>query len=554
MATHRDVPRHFSRSSGFAAIITASGLATTAFGQWTVISLHPNGATSSEATSVHGAEQAGMWNFHQGALVWHGSAGSVLRLPDAGNPTAVANAVNSGNQSGTIDVGTGVDARTHAVIWSGPAHAIVDLHPAPGTAIHSVVYAMDATTQGGTFLGDGGGGTFSAGRPCMWSGTSESFVDLTPAGFSTGEVHGVGGGQQVGATFDSFLGTACMWFGSAESFVNLQPPEGIFSAATCTDGMYQYGVMGLLDPAPGLYPCRWNGSAESLVVLDMPVDHWGEVHATHGGVQAGYITDTDGISHARACIWEQVPGTYLDIHQYVPAPYSESNALGIWRHESSGTIYVVGYGLNSVTNQTEALMWVRGPGTNLIASASAPQDGSVDPGESMGYNVRVLNAGPVPSGPYTVTVDLPPASVATYVSATPSPSGVSATQLTFTMGSLAGLGGTSDIAITLNAVGAGSTATVTATATPSAEAEPTNNTASASSRITGTPITCDSIDFNGDALFPDTADIDDFLSVFSGGPCSTGTCGDIDFNNDGLFPDTLDIDSLLSVFSGGPCL
>ncbi|MFO0830576.1 MAG: spherulation-specific family 4 protein [Phycisphaerales bacterium] len=65
---------------------------------------------------------------------------------------------------------------------------------------------------------------------------------------------------------------------------------------------------------------------------------------------------------------------------------------------------------------------------------------------------------------------------------------------------------------------------------------------------------CDPIDFNNDALFPDTTDIDDFLSVFSGGPCSTGTCADIDFNNDDLFPDTLDIDSLLSVFSGGPCL
>ncbi len=69
----------------------------------------------------------------------------------------------------------------------------------------------------------------------------------------------------------------------------------------------------------------------------------------------------------------------------------------------------------------------------------------------------------------------------------------------------------------------------------------------------GGPV-CDDIDFNRDGLFPDTTDIDDFLSVFSGGPCSTGTCGDTDFNNDGLFPDTADIDSLLSVFSGGPCL
>jgi len=68
---------------------------------------------------------------------------------------------------------------------------------------------------------------------------------------------------------------------------------------------------------------------------------------------------------------------------------------------------------------------------------------------------------------------------------------------------------------------------------------------------------CDSIDFNNDGLSPDTADIDDFLSVFSGGPCSTAPvpgCNDIDFNNDLLFPDTADIDALLSVFSGGPCL
>ncbi|MFO0830217.1 MAG: hypothetical protein U0637_00100 [Phycisphaerales bacterium] len=65
--------------------------------------------------------------------------------------------------------------------------------------------------------------------------------------------------------------------------------------------------------------------------------------------------------------------------------------------------------------------------------------------------------------------------------------------------------------------------------------------------------TCDPVDFNNDGLFPDTQDIDDFLSVFSGGPCSTNDCSDIDFNNDGLFPDTTDIDAFLAVFSGGAC-
>jgi trimeric autotransporter adhesin len=70
--------------------------------------------------------------------------------------------------------------------------------------------------------------------------------------------------------------------------------------------------------------------------------------------------------------------------------------------------------------------------------------------------------------------------------------------------------------------------------------------------------TCDSIDFNGDGLFPDTQDIDDFVRVFAGGVCTppaVPNCNtDLDFNNDGLFPDTLDIDSFLSVFAGGACL
>ena len=64
---------------------------------------------------------------------------------------------------------------------------------------------------------------------------------------------------------------------------------------------------------------------------------------------------------------------------------------------------------------------------------------------------------------------------------------------------------------------------------------------------------CDTIDFNRDGVSPDSSDVDDFLSVFSGGPCSTGMCGDIDFNNDSVSPDSDDIDAFLRVFSGGSC-
>ncbi|MFO0833056.1 MAG: FG-GAP repeat protein [Phycisphaerales bacterium] len=71
------------------------------------------------------------------------------------------------------------------------------------------------------------------------------------------------------------------------------------------------------------------------------------------------------------------------------------------------------------------------------------------------------------------------------------------------------------------------------------------------------PATCDSIDFNNDSLFPDTQDITDFITVFSGGNCAAPNppqCNpDIDFNNDDIFPDTADIEALLRVFSGGAC-
>ncbi len=65
---------------------------------------------------------------------------------------------------------------------------------------------------------------------------------------------------------------------------------------------------------------------------------------------------------------------------------------------------------------------------------------------------------------------------------------------------------------------------------------------------------CDSLDFNADTLFPDDADLLDFLTVLAGGNCSPGnTCSDIDFNNDGLFPDDNDLIAFLTVLAGGPC-
>lgn len=60
-------------------------------------------------------------------------------------------------------------------------------------------------------------------------------------------------------------------------------------------------------------------------------------------------------------------------------------------------------------------------------------------------------------------------------------------------------------------------------------------------------------DFNNDGLYPDAADLFDFLSVFGGGTCPTGGCDSLDYNGDTLFPDTTDLETFFSVFAGGSC-
>ncbi len=62
---------------------------------------------------------------------------------------------------------------------------------------------------------------------------------------------------------------------------------------------------------------------------------------------------------------------------------------------------------------------------------------------------------------------------------------------------------------------------------------------------------CASIDFNNDGVFPDDADIADFLAVLAGSGCPE--CNGIDFNNDGIFPDDRDVADFFNVLAGGEC-
>jgi hypothetical protein len=64
-------------------------------------------------------------------------------------------------------------------------------------------------------------------------------------------------------------------------------------------------------------------------------------------------------------------------------------------------------------------------------------------------------------------------------------------------------------------------------------------------------IACDSVDFNGNGVFPEDQDVVDFFDVLAGGNCPA--CNDIDFNNNGVFPEDQDVIDFFNVLAGGTC-
>jgi hypothetical protein len=128
--------------------------------------------------------------------------------------------------------------------------------------------------------------------------------------------------------------------------------------------------------------------------------------------------------------------------------------------------------------------------------------------------------------------------------------------LLFQVSALGEVSGTSTNTLTFSNLLTGSDFAVRAIAIACGEF--VSNTALVTVDLSGDPNcgnepTCNSIDFNGDGLFPSDEDLVDYLTVLAGGACPTETCDGIDFNNDGLFPSDDDLVAFLRVLAGGEC-
>jgi hypothetical protein len=126
------------------------------------------------------------------------------------------------------------------------------------------------------------------------------------------------------------------------------------------------------------------------------------------------------------------------------------------------------------------------PGVDLLPTVEG--QACAPTGQTLTFTTRIWNYGADASGPTTLTMNLPPASIATFASATPAPTTIGAEALTFDLIPIPGSGGFTDVSVTLLAVGGGA-AEVTADVETSGDFDPSNNTAAVLAQVLAVPST-----------------------------------------------------------------
>jgi hypothetical protein len=149
-----------------------------------VVDLHPSGYTSSTAKAVSAGQQVGGGTPTGGpgyhALLWSGTAASVVDLHPSGFDESNAMGVSGGQQVGFGIVTGGPPFLSpgwpgyHALLWSGTAASVMDLHPSG--FYQSQAYATNGSQQVG--FGWGSVASGSDQHALLWSGTAASVVDL----------------------------------------------------------------------------------------------------------------------------------------------------------------------------------------------------------------------------------------------------------------------------------------------------------------------------------------------------------------------------------------
>jgi hypothetical protein len=327
-------------------------MASTSFGQWQAIRLHPDGYLESAVYGVSQGRQAGYFrqtSYADQPVVWNGTASSAVALA----PPSASEGSDLYGISGSTQVGIFATSAptTTASLWTGVPGSRVDLNPA-GASSSTAVGCSGNEQVGYAYINNND----HAG---IWHGSAPSWVDLHPAtiarrSFATA----TNGTNQAG--YVELLSTgydhAAMWSGTAASFVDMNPPSASGSGILGITGNQQAGAMSF----PGSlneHAALWFGTPQSAIDLHPAQSGTGysDLLATDGVFQVG-VASIGTFGHAG--IWHGTAASFLDLHALLPPGYVSSSATSV--DEYQGQTWVGGYATNSLGNR-EAFLWVSVP-------------------------------------------------------------------------------------------------------------------------------------------------------------------------------------------------
>jgi hypothetical protein len=266
------------------------------------------------------------------AARWNGSASSFADLHPGGAVSSYA----AGTYGADIVGFEYINAQDYrALFWTGKA--IVSLHPQEATRSDALdVFGSQQV----------GSATFNGVRiAALWSGSSESFVNLHPVGVNGGSVaHCVHDGEQGGFTIYLGQRRAALWGGSANSYVDLHPEPHWGSEIYDLDEDQQVGYIWNETIKAGL----WKGTAGSFVQLSTEVS---EATGVDDGVQVGFVGQ---FGMRRAVLWRGTPGSVVDLHESLPSVFVGSEAHDVKVMGDTTRIVGAAYGQDGAYR---AVMW-----------------------------------------------------------------------------------------------------------------------------------------------------------------------------------------------------
>jgi len=251
-------------------------------------------------------------------------------LDPVGWPNASVVAIGSNSQFGKVYNQSG----QHAALWSGSSNSFLDLNPPSWDS--SSLAAASGKLQAGSVTNQSPNSSIS--HAAVWAGTSTSFYDLNPRGAVSSIANGIFANVVVGSYVPTGRGGvshAVLWKGDAVHWVDLNPANWTNSVALATDGKSIVGQVGG-DPGFGLPSAAYwsSGTNTSFVDLQPQGIGWWSSATTgvDGNTQIGWFTQIGMGAHQTTVIY----GPYAAIWTGTAASLKSINPGGWFASEANG--------------------------------------------------------------------------------------------------------------------------------------------------------------------------------------------------------------------------